>query len=213
MFNRALALTMMLVGTSAEAATLTSAHVAVEIRGDGSCDVRVEFVANSDAQAEVHHRLLVGESARVDEVSIEGAVAGDVIRQGRTLVVPISLSAGETRYTARYRVQQETGTGRCGLLVPDSPTDGATRAVQIDAMIPAGTQRLPGEFPAMTLEDRRGTARLGHMPAFAAVPHAPAGERVSWRRSFDVRRTLDTAAIVFLVGASVIWAASRRGRR
>jgi hypothetical protein len=208
-----LAVAMLLAGASVEAAILRSAHATIEIVGDGTCDVQIQFVTVSDAPATVRHTLLASESARVDEVSIAGAAAGDVVRQGRTLVVPVSLGAGETVYTARYRVQQQAGAGWCSLLVPDAPTAGASRAVQIDAAIPAGTQRLPGEFPAMSWEDRRGTARLGHMPAFTTLPHAAKGEAVSWRRSFDVRRTLDSAAVLFLVGASVIWAVSRRQRR
>jgi hypothetical protein len=212
-YRRTIALAVVVAGAGVEAATLTSAHTSIEILGDGTCDVRMRFVATSDAAVISRHHLLVSASTRVDDLSIDGAPAGAVVTQGRTLVVPVSLGAGETRYTARYQVQQAPGAGRCGLLVPDVPTGGVTRVVQIDAVIPAGMRRLPGEFPAMTWADGRGTARLGHIPAFAAVPHAAAGESVDWRRSFDVRRTLDTAAVVVLVGASAIWAASRRRRR
>lgn len=208
-----LALAAVVAGARAEAATLRSAHAAIAILPDGTCDVRMRFVTASDAPLTSEHRLLVSGSAAVEEVVVEGVSAGAVRRAGRSLVVPVSIPAGEVEYAARYRVGQRAGAGWCGLLVPDVPTAGLGRVVRIDAALPGGMRRLPGEFPAMRWEESRGTVTLGHVPAFAAVPYARPGEAVGWRRSFDIRRTLDTAAVAFLLAASVVWAASRRRRR
>lgn len=65
----------------------------------------------------------------------------------------------------------------------------------------------------MAWEEGRGSVRLGHVPAFVTVPHAPASEEVSWHRSFDLRTALDTTAVAILLVASAIWVASRRRRR
>jgi len=208
-----LALAIVVAGAGAEAATLRSAHATIEILGDGTCDVRMRFVMASDALFVSQHRLLVSEAAVVNDVFVNGAHAGDVRRSGRSLVVPVSLPVGKVHYDAHYRIEQAPGAGWCGLLVPDVPTDGLARVVQIDAALPEGVRRLPDGFPAMLWEEGRGSAKLGHVPAFARVPYAKGDEQVSWRRSLNVRTALDTTAVAILIGASVIWVASRRRRR
>lgn len=210
---RVLTLAIVLAGAGAEAATLQSAHATIEILGDGTCDVRMRFVMTSDAPTTSSHRLLVRESTVVDGVEVSGVDTGDMQRAGRSIVIPVSFKTGEAHYDAHYRVKQSVGDGWCGLLVPDAPTAGLARVVQIDAAFPAGVRRLPGEFPAMSWEQGRGSVKLGHVPAFARVPYAMGDEEVGWRRSFDVRTALDIAALGIIVGASVIWVASRRRRR
>ena len=208
-----LAFVAALANVSAEAAVLQSARATIEILDDGTCDVQLWFVVSSDTPVTSEHRLLVTESSEVDDVIVSGTAAGAPRRMGRTLVVPVSLRAGRVAYDARYRVRQAPGDGWCGLLVPDVATAGVGRDVRVDVSLADGMRRLPGEFPAMQWHERRGSVTLAHVPAFARVPHASPGEDVAWRRSFDVRRVLDTTAIVILVGASVIWMTARRRRR
>ena len=208
-----LTLAIVLAAATAQAATLQSAQATIEILGDGTCDVRMRFVMTSEAPTTSEHRLLVRESTVVDDVEVSGVDTGGVRRAGRSLVIPVSLPTGEVHYDAHYGVKQSGGAGWCGLLVPDVPTAGVARVVQIDAAFPAGVRRLPGEFPSMMWQEGRGSVKLGHVPAFARLPHAKSDEDVSWRRSFDVRSALDITALAIIVGASVIWMASRKQRR
>lgn len=208
-----LALTIAVAGETVSASTLTSARATVEILGDGACAVRMQFSVASGAATTVNHRLLVAETTTVGPVAVSGAEAGSAVRTGRTLVVPVEVVTGSTVYEARYRVEQPPGAGRCALLVPDAPTDGVGRVVQLEVALPAGVRRLPGEFPALAWTDTKGTVTLGHLPAFMTVPHAASDRQVSWRQSLDIRRTMDYTAVVILLGASSLWIVSKRHRR
>ncbi len=210
---RALACAAALAAPAADAATLTSARATIAVGADGACDVRMQFVVEAEAPAVAGHLLLLGDPGSVGAVAVSGAPGGATRTAGRALHVPVSLAAGRNEYEARYRVAQPAGRARCALLVPEVATDGLGRVVRIDTTLPDGATRLPGDFPALAWSGNRGTVDLGHLPAFTSVSYRPAGEAAGALESFDIRRSMDVAAVVVLLGATIVWSVSRRRAR
>jgi len=94
---------------------------------------------------------------------------------------------------------------RCALLVPDAPTDGVSRAVEVEVRLPPEGRRLPGEFPALTWYGNAGRVTLGHVPAFVLAPHAAAGMPESWWQTLDTRRAVDLGALALVAAATALW--------
>jgi hypothetical protein len=197
--------------SGADAATLTAARATIEILADGDCDVRMQFTVNAESPATSDHLLLLSDPGSVDRVTVTGVPRGEARAAGRALHVPVSLAAGRNEYEARYRVAQEPGHVRCALLVPDVPTDGLGRVVHVETILPSGATRLSGDFPALAWRENRGTVDLGHLPAFTTVAYRDRSRQAaSWLESLDVRTTMDLAAVVVFVSATIIWSMVRR---
>lgn len=208
----ALACTALVYPSSLNAATLKSMHAAVTIAGGQACEVEAAFELTSERADVVMHRLFVREPAEDASLTVTGAQAGELARFGRTIVVPVRVHAGVTRYRARYRVMMPA-RHRCPLLVPDAPSDGVSREVLIDVRLAPGSQHLPGEFPALEWIGDSGRATLGHVPAFIVVPHALAGMRLGWWERLETRRVVDSSAVLVIALASAVWFSRQRRRR
>jgi hypothetical protein len=200
------------VPAAALAGTVRDAGISVVFSARG-CDVTSRFVLDTSQPEIVEHRLMLSGGEPPDFVVL-GAVGGRAEIVGRTARLPISITgAGRNEYHVRYSASPPGGApDRCPLLVPSAPTDGLTRAVRIDVEVPVGTRRLPGEFPAFTWTGRRGAVSIGHMPSFVRVPHVAQDAPVAWRRTLDIRRMIDFAAMATIALTTVGWIARRRRR-
>jgi hypothetical protein len=179
----------------------------------GGCDVTSRFVVDTAEPAIVEHHLLVTGTAAPRFVVL-GAIVADTNVVGRTARVPVSLTgSGRNEYSVRYAVRLPAAArDRCPLLVPAAPTDGVSRAVQLEVEVPPESNRLPGEFPAFAWEGGRGAVTISHMPSFVRIPYVARGTPVTWRETIDVRRIVDVAALAIIGVSTLAWAALRRRR-
>jgi hypothetical protein len=194
------------------AATLREARISVAFL-PGRCDVTARFVVDTAEPAWIDHRLLLDDNVN-PPFAVTGAVAstGEVV--GRTVRLPVSLvGTGRNEYQVHYRSAiAQPQTDRCPLLVPDAPSDGGTRGVELLVTLPPDVVLLPGSFPALAWDDRTGRVSLGHVPSFVRAPHAARGTPLGWRDTLDVQRYVDVAAIVVIAAATLAWAAVRKAR-
>jgi hypothetical protein len=197
---------------AALAGTVRDARIAVVFSAH-RCDVTARFVLDTSQPEIVEHRLL-SSGGQAPEFAVLGGLAGGVEIVGRTVRLPVSIAgSGRNEYLVRYSAAlPPADPERCPLLVPSAPTDGVTRAVRIEVELPSDTRRLPGEFPAFTWSGRGGVVTIGHMPSFVRVPHVAQDAPVAWRRTLDVRRTIDFAAMATIALTTVGWIARRRRR-
>jgi hypothetical protein len=197
----------------AAAATVRSARVSI-VFSPQACEVTSRLVIDTAEPEVVEHRLLLAQRSGLPEFVVVGALAGDSDTIGSTVRLPVSLTgSGRNEYTVRYRVALSNAAhGQCPLLVPAAPTDGISRAIRLEVDMPADATRLPGAFPALSWDERRGTVTIGHMPSFVRVPFATRGAALGWRETFDVRRAMDVSAVVTIGIATAAWAALRKRR-
>lgn len=200
------------LATPAAAAVVREARVTV-VFSPGACDVTTRVAIDTVEPGVIEHRLMIDRPDPPGFVVV-GGIAGRTDVVSRTARLRISIAgSGRNEYTVRYRAPLADGpTQRCPLLVPGVPTDGVSRGVRLDVEVPDGATVLPGQFPAFTWNDRRGSVTIGHMPAFVRVPHLPRGAPVTWRDGLDVERLVDTGAIAVIGASTLAWIARRRRR-
>jgi hypothetical protein len=203
---------IVLSAPSLEAATLESMRATVTMQADVTCTVNAAFSVRSDSDQAVVHRLLVGDPIDAAALAVTGARAGAQGRTGRTVTMPVHVQPGITSYEVQYRTPM-VAAGRCGLLVPDSPTDGVSRRIEIEVRLAPDARRLAGGFPALLWRENTGRVTLGHVPAFVLAPHANAGAPLTWRETFDTRRIVDVSAVVFVLVATAVWMSRQRRAR
>jgi hypothetical protein len=194
----------------AQAATMRDARVTI-VFSPGACTVTSRFVVDTAEPVLVdHHLRLSGEL--VPRFVTLGAIAGETRVVGRTVRVPMSLTgSGRNEYSVRYSVMLPAAArDRCPLLVPAAAADGVSRVVHLEAEVPDGAKRMPGEFPAFAWQGSRGAVTIGHMPSFVRIPHVAPGTPVTWRDTVDVRRIVDVAAVAIIGVSTLAWMALRR---
>lgn len=187
----------------AAAPVLTSAEVSIVIASPTSCEVTL--VVTVEGADEIEHRVEAFEGSRIDLLGVSGARrVGEPRREGRTLA--LVLRPERPSYTLQYRSDQPpTRRDRCPVWLPAAPSSGRAQSVRLEVRLPVGAAP-GGTMPGFAWTGMRGTAALGHLPAFVRVPFTPAGEPPPW----NVARVMDAVAIVALVGASAVWARRRR---
>ena len=180
------------------APVLRSADVRITITSPTSCEVTMAIAI--ERGSDVDHRIEAFEGSRVELAAIRGARQVDGVRAiGRTqsLVLRPDGESYEFRYLA---VQPPERAHRCPIWLPAVPTDGRSKAVRIDVDLPARTT--PGaSMPAFTWTGARGSAALGHLPAFVLVPYTPEGNARAW----GIAAMMDAFAIAVFAGATAVW--------
>jgi len=205
-----------LTPSAATGAVLRHARIHVLMTTPTTCDVEAAFTVDVDAPAEVEHRIQVFEGTQVELIEAVGAAqqAGPPAIAGRTQSLTMRFSGtGTGTYTLRYRIRQlDAWAYRCPMWLPTVPADGRSRAVELEVDIPPRASAAGGGLPALKWAAGRGTATLGHVPAFVRVPYTMAGEATDARAGWDVAHLMDVLAIAALVGGSAVWAWRRRRR-
>jgi hypothetical protein len=203
---------VVLSAPSLQAATLESMRAIMTMHADVTCTVSAAFSVRSDSVETVVHRLLVADPTDTPALTVTGARAGSQGRTGRTVTLPVHVRPGVTSYEVQYRTPM-VAAGRCALLVPDSPTDGVSRRIDMEVRLAPDARRLAGGFPALVWRENTGRVTLGHVPAFVLAPHANAGTPLTWSETLDTRRMVDIGAVVFVLVATAVWMSRQRRAR
>lgn len=187
-------------------AVLHEARIDITFHSARSCAVSAAYSVDLDAEPSLVHRLTLLDGATVHLDGVDGDVsAGAPEIDGRARLLHVTSRAqGVVTYRVRYRIEQpEAGAYRCPVWLPAAPTDGRTQAVLLTVAVP-GEEPPAGAFPAFGWDGPRGSARLGHGPAFVRVPFGPEGDAV------HVNRLMDLVALAALVSGTVLFAWRRR---
>ncbi|MGQ0736938.1 MAG: hypothetical protein ACT4QD_25210 [Acidobacteriota bacterium] len=182
---------------------LRSADLVVTFGSSERC--AVVMTVQVDGADRVEHRLLMPDGVHVDRIAIAGAAEVEPARDiGRTRA--LALRPQQPVYELRYEVEQLPSLdGRCPVWLPAVPADGVSRAVRLQIDLPPAS--LPGSsLPTVAWSGTRGTAMLGHVPAFVRVDFSPAGAPRPW----NVARTVDFVTIVAFTVGSLAWLWRRR---
>jgi hypothetical protein len=207
------------------APVLRAADIQVTVISPASCEVTMELTVDrgsdddsgrrgalappaAEARPEgIEHRIEISGSpqTRIELLEVRGAArVGGLQTIGRTqsLVVRPENPA----YAILYRATQSADRAfRCPMWLPTVPTDGVSRTVRFDVILPAFM--VPGRsMPALAWTGTRGSTTIGHVPAFVRVPYAANGEARAW----DLAQLMDMAAVVVFAGASALWIWRRR---
>jgi hypothetical protein len=201
---RMLAAAAVMISVGAEPSpVLRSGEVDITFVSARACEVTMTLAA--EGVSELDHRIEAFEGSEVDLVEIKGArQVGETRTVGRTKSLVLQPLA--STYGLRYRVAQPAHRDhRCPLWVPAVPTDGRSRAIDLEIDVPSST--IPGRtMPTVTWNGTHGTTTLGHLPAFVRVPFSAAGEPAEW----DISRTMDVVTITLVVGVTALWVWRRK---
>lgn len=188
---------------AAAAPVLRDADVSITMTSATSC--AVAMVLTLEKATEIDHRIEAFPGSRVELVSVRGATQVGAVREiGRTR--SLVLRPAEATYELRYRAQQTAArSDRCPLWLPIAPTDGRAGAVRLRVDLPPTA--VPGNsLPAFQWTGARGSATLGHLPAFVHLPYRSGSDSAPW----DAGRVMDAVAVATFAGASVFWVWRRR---
>lgn len=206
---------MLLPAVASASGTLRQARITIVVDTPYSCDVTAAYSIDAPNESEIEHRIQLFEGASVELIEITGAAqqidSPKVIGRTQSISVRLAAAAPAT-YGVRYRVRQPADWAyRCPMWVPTTPTDGTSQPVAIDVELPPAARASGGGVPAFRWAEARGTAILGHVPAFVRVPYATEGGPAP-PRSWDVARLMDLLAVAILAVGSALWVWTRKRR-
>jgi hypothetical protein len=190
---------------------LQEARVRITMSDPVTCDVTLSGVIVLDGGGDVEQRLQRLDGSRVDLLGVTGAEqTAPPHRIGLTEVLVLRFpAAGSYPYEVRYRVTQpDEWAYRCPVWLPTVSTDGRSRKVQIEVILPPAAQPAGGSFPVLEWDRGIGRATLGHLPAFVRLPYAEPGQARKPMR--DMGRLMDFAAIGMLIAGTLLWVVRRR---
>jgi hypothetical protein len=201
----------------AGAATLDAADARIAFTAPAACRVEIAFTIAAGEAGTVEHRLFLDGDARVEEVSVESALAtADApVRRGAAALLEMRLPGrGRHAYRVAYRVDQHAAARfRCPLWLPAAPTQGTGGRVRLAVTLPPRAVPLGGAFPRLVWDGGAGTVALAHMPAFVRVPFAGPDEPWSFAARLGVDRSMEIVAVGLLAAAWAAWLRLRRRRR
>lgn len=201
----------------AGAATLDAADARIAFTAPAACRVEIAFTIAAGEAGTVEHRLFLDGDARVEEVSVESALAtADApVRRGAAALLEMRLPGrGRHAYRLAYRVDQHAAARfRCPLWLPAAPTQGTGGRVRLAVTLPPRAVPLGGAFPRLVWDRGTGRVALAHMPAFVRVPFAGPDEPWSFAAGLGVDRSMEIVAVGLLAAAWAAWLRLRRRRR
>jgi len=193
------------------AGELREATINVAFGSPTRCEVDAAFTIDRSDGREIEHRLQVLDGASAELMGIVGhmSLSGSPTTIGRTQSLILRPPAsGLHGYGLRYRVTHPAAAGyRCPLWLPTIATDGRSRGIVISVSLPDGAVPAGGGLPPLVWRENRGTARLGHIPAFVVVPYSRAGEAGP---GWSISRVMDATAVAALACASALFLWRRR---
>jgi hypothetical protein len=167
-----------------------------------ACEVVLSLTV--EGASEVEHRV-DAHDVEIELIDLQDAErAGELGSIGRTRVLVARPQAPS--YSLRYRARlSDARAYRCPIWLPAVPTDGVSRDVVVRVDLPDGAS--PGRtMPALSWTGPRGTATIGHLPAFVYAPFA--GADGSARP--DLAGMMDALAIGVFAVASAAWVWRRK---
>ena len=177
--------------SSASAApVLREADVEIVVTSSIACEVTMTLTV--EGASEIDHRVETVSGGGADLVELRGArPVGDVRSIGRTQ--SLVLRPDQATYSFRYRARQpDDFADRCPIWLPAVPTDGRSRALSIRIRASRGFDLRATRCRHSSGPERRGSTRLGHLPAFVRVPYTADGEALGW----GIGRVMDAVAIL-----------------
>lgn len=196
------------------AGVLREAAISISFRTAFLCEVDAAFTIDQADSGAIEHRIhvLEGGTVDLDEVGGPMRVSGPPATIGRTQSLVLRPTAdGPHVYRLRYRATQpQAGAYRCPLWLPTTPADGRSRQIALSVSIPGGAVPGGGGLPPFAWREHRGTARLGHIPAFVLVPYSTAGD--GHGRGMSITRMMDATALTALACGSAFFLWRRRRR-